>query len=257
MRTSRSGNAFNGTHFGETRLGAFGIVALLAAPFVAVVCAVSGCNMLNNEKSSACERDPSQCPASARLSTDVACDCECVAGYSGLTPTREFQGTISACLPPELNAKLATADQLSTLDAMPGDAFNQRVFKFCSDKVAGFLDDLIEEQQRPADLSSMCMGPRIKCSCTTSGAQGQTDTCSQPCEDKQCDKDSCVPLLKVGGGIDAAGCGCSRVNACGHPNPAEGEAPICMNRVAAVLKRRAAAQAAAAEASEEAAANPN
>lgn len=253
MRTSRSGRSVtSAVHLGRTRRGAFGIVALFATPFVAMVCVVSGCNMLGNSKSSACERDEAQCPTSERLSTDVACDCRCVAGYSGLTPTREFEGTISACLPAELNAKLATADQLAALDAMPSDTFNQRVFKFCSNDVAKFLDDLIEEQQRPPDLESMCMGPRIQCSCGTSGAQGVTDTCSQPCADTECTKESCIPLLKVGGSVDTSGCGCSRVNACNGMTPAEGESPICLNRPAAVLRRRAAAAAKAAASAEEA-----
>lgn len=210
---------------------------ILAAPVLAA--AVSGCNM-GEEKVAACERDPSQCPVSERLSTDVACDCRCVAGYSGLTPTREFEGTVPVCLPPELNAKLATGDQLSALNAMPDEAFNQKVFKYCSDKVATFLDSLIEEQQRPEDLDSMCVGPRIRCSCTTTGAQGETGTCSTPCEDTKCDKQNCISLLKVGGGVDAAGCGCSRVDGCGSLTPAEGESPVCVNRVQAVLRRHPA-----------------
>lgn len=194
---------------------------------------------------SACEKDDSQCPTSQRSATDVACNCRCVAGYSGVTPTREFSGTVSACLPPDLNPKLATTERIAELEAMPAAAFNQTVFKYCSDEVAGFLEELIGEQQRPPDLASMCMGPRIKCSCDTGGAKGETAFCSEPCADQTCDTSSCQPLLRVGGGIDTAGCACSRVNGCGDVSTPPVEAPpVCLNRIAAIQRRKAATPAA-------------
>jgi hypothetical protein len=202
---------------------------------------LSGCNMLGvakDEKPSPCEQNEDQCPTSQRLSTDVGCDCTCVAGYEGLTPTRDFSGVVPACLPSELNAKLATPEQLAALEALPAATFNQRVFKYCSDTIASYLNDLIEEQQRPADLTGMCMGPRIKCTCTTAGAKGQTATCSQACADKQCDSDNCGPFLRVGGAVDSSACQCSRVSTCNGLTPPEGSPPICLNRVAAILARR-------------------
>lgn len=194
---------------------------------------------MGEDKPSACEEDESLCPSSSRQATDVACDCRCVAGYSGITPTREFEGTISACLPPDLNMTIAIPAQREALAMLTNTQYSQRVFKFCSEKVAGFLDDLIEQQQRPRDLRSMCMGPRIRCKCTTAGAHEQTSVCSTPCAERECDKDNCLPLLKVGGAVDITGCSCSRVNACGSMSPSTSEPPLCLNRVAAVLRRPA------------------
>jgi len=136
-----------------------------------------------------------------------------------------------------LNQALAMPEQLDALRNLTGEQFNQRVFKFCSEKVAGFLDDLIEQQQRPKDLKAMCVGPRIRCSCSTKGAQEQTAICSTPCADKECDTDNCLPLLKVGGIVDTSGCSCSRVNACGSMSPSSSEPPLCLNRIASVLRR--------------------
>ncbi len=192
---------------------------------------------MGEDKPAACEEDESLCPVSSRQATDVACDCRCVAGYSGITPTRAFEGEVSACLPPDLNMTLAMPVQREALGKMTTAQYNQRVFKFCSEKVAGFLDDLIEEQQRPRDLRAMCMGPRIRCKCSTTGAHEQTAACSTQCADRECDKDNCLPLLKVGGAVDMTGCSCSRVNACGSLSPSASEPPLCLNRVAAVLRR--------------------
>lgn len=194
---------------------------------------------MGDDKPAACEEDESLCPSSSRQATDVACDCRCVAGYSGITPTRVFEGEVSACLPPDLNVAIAMPDQRAELTALSGDRYNQRVFQFCSEKVAGFLGDLIEQQQRPRDLRALCMGPRIRCSCSTNGAQEQTPACSAPCADKECGKDNCQPLLRVGGLVDMTGCSCSRVNGCGSTSPSSSEPPLCLNRVAAVLRRPA------------------
>ncbi|MBX3207459.1 MAG: hypothetical protein KF764_20595 [Labilithrix sp.] len=211
---------------------------LVVGSLVAVVCVLSGCGMNEDEKPSACEENEALCPTSSRLATDVACDCRCVAGYAGLTPTRAFEGVVSACLPPDLNPHTSPPDRREELDRIPSASLNQRVFKYCSENVASFLDDLIEQQQRPRDLRAVCMGPRIRCKCTTTGARDKTPACSSPCVDRDCDRENCLPLLKVGGGIEMAGCSCSRVNACGTVTPASSEPPICLNRVAAVLRRR-------------------
>jgi hypothetical protein len=211
---------------------------LVASSLVCAVCAITGCNIGEDEKRSACEEDESLCPVSSRLATDVACDCQCVAGYSGITPTRSFDGEISTCLPPTLNPITASAEQRDMLATLSSTQVNQRVFKFCSENVASYLNDLIEQQQRPRDLRAMCVGPRIRCKCSTKGAQERTAACSVPCADQECDRDNCQPLLKVGGAIDASGCSCSRVNACGSLTPASSDPPLCLNRVAAVLRRR-------------------
>lgn len=207
-----------------------------------VACAIGGCNVAE-EKPSPCEGDEEKCPTSSRLATDVGCDCHCVAGYAGITPTREFDGEISACLPPSLNLHTGSDEDRGRIAELTAPQFNQRVFKYCSDTVASYLSDLIEQQQRPRDLGSMCVGPRIKCRCTTKGAQDQTATCSRPCTDQECSAETCQPLLKVGGLIDATGCQCSRVNACGSLSPAADDPPVCLNRIAAVLKRRAKREA--------------
>lgn len=194
--------------------------------------------MGEEKPASACEEDESLCPTSSRLATDVACDCRCVAGFAGITPTRDFDGEISACLPSDLNLRLASPEQRDALSQLTSEQYNQRVFQYCSNDVANFIEDLIEQQQRPRDLQGLCMGPRIRCSCTTSGAQAQSSVCSAPCADRECDRDNCISLLRVGGIVDASACACSRVNACGSSTPASGEEPLCMNRIAA-LRRKA------------------
>jgi hypothetical protein len=213
------------------------VTGALVSAFCAL-CAISGCNIVGEDKPSACEQDEALCPASSRQATDIGCDCHCVAGYAGITPTREFDGEISACLPPTLNLHTASPEQRDTLSALSTTQFNQRAFKYCSDTVATYMSDLIEQQQRPRDLGAICVGPRIKCKCTTTGAQEQTSTCSAPCADKECDQDNCQPLLKVGGILDATGCQCSRVSSCGTVTPATGEPPVCLNRIAGILKKR-------------------
>lgn len=242
MRTNRGGRRpapLEGVRTGRARGASRVAVRLVVTTLVSAVCVFCGCGMGEDDKPSACEENEELCPRSSRLATDVACDCRCVAGFSGLTPTRSFEGTISACLPPELNPVTSTPEQRDAALELRSAQFNQRVFKFCSDKVASYLDDLIEMQQRPRDLQAMCMGPRIRCKCTTAGAQQQTTVCSTPCADRECDKQNCLPLLRVGGTVDASGCTCSRVNACGNVTPNIGESPICLNRPAAILRRQA------------------
>lgn len=213
------------------------VTSALVATFCAL-CAISGCNVLGEDKPSACEQDEALCPTSSRQATDIGCDCHCVAGYAGITPTRDFDGEISACLPPSLNLHLSTPEQRDAANALSQAQFNQKVFKYCSDTIATYVTDLIEEQQRPRDLGAICVGPRIKCKCTTAGAHDETSTCAAPCADKECDQDNCQPLLKVGGILDASGCQCSRVSSCGAVAPPAAEPPVCLNRIAAILKRK-------------------
>lgn len=214
------------------------LVASAVVSAFCALCASSGCNV-GEDKPSACEEDETLCPTSSRQATDIGCDCHCVAGYAGITPTREFDGEVSACLPPALNPKLGSEEERATASALSPTQFNQKAYKYCSDTVAKFMSELIEQQQRPRDLASLCVGPQIKCKCSTTGAQEQTPTCSMPCDDLQCDHDNCQPLLKVGGTIDTTACTCSRVNACGKMTPGSSDAPVCQNRVAAIMKRRA------------------
>jgi hypothetical protein len=229
---------------------------LVVSAFVTVLCVLAGC-AVEQKKGSPCEGDESLCPTSLREATDVACDCHCVAGYSGITPTREFDGEISTCLPPALNPAIGSDEQREAAAAMTDVQFNQRVFKFCSDTVASYLGDLIEQQQRPKDMSAACVGPRIRCSCGTKGATEVTPVCSSPCADTECDRTNCQPMLKVGNVIDAVGCGCSRVSACGDVTPAPSEPPLCMNRVNAAIRRKARKAAEAEAAAQAEAETPN
>lgn len=212
-------------------------MTLVASSLVSAVCVFSGCGLAPEDKPTPCETDESQCPVSSRLATDVACECKCVAGFAGITPTRAFEGEISTCLPPSLNVNIVPPDQKDSLEALTDAEFNQRVYKFCSQNVAGFLDDLVGQQQSPRDLSAMCVGPRIKCECSTSGAHQQTAACSTSCVDQVCDASNCLPLFKVGGLVDATGCACSRVNMCGSLTPPSSDPPLCMNRLAGILRR--------------------
>ncbi len=225
-RTRRRGN-------GRTVLG------LAAGSLVCAAWAISGCDV-GDVKPSACEENEALCPASSRAATDLTCDCRCDAGFSGITPTRTFEGRIAACLPPTLNPMTVTEGERVALESMTNAEFNQRVFKVCSVDVAAFLNDVIEEQQRPPELATMCMGPRIRCSCTTAGAQEQTTTCSAPCADTECDRANCAAILRVGNKVDASGCACSRVRSCGEVTPRENDPPMCLNRPRGIALRKQA-----------------
>lgn len=136
------------------------------------------------------------------------------------------------CLPPSLNAKIASPPELEAMSKMSPVEYNQAVYRFCSNTVADYLDELITDQQRErsSDLSGLCLGPRIRCSCTTRGATEESRSCGQGCDDVECSSDNCLSLLRRDNSIDANGCGCSRVSACGKATPRVGEAPMCTKR---------------------------
>jgi hypothetical protein len=220
------------------RLGdARALAGLAAGSLVCAAWAISGCDV-TEVKPSACEENPELCPASSRTATDLTCDCRCDAGFSGITPTRTFEGRIAACLPPSLNPLTVTNEARPVLESMSNAEFNQRVYRYCSVDVASFLNEIIEEQQRPPELAAMCIGPRIRCSCSTAGATEQTPTCSAPCTDTTCERSNCSAILRVGGRVDASACSCSRARSCGEVTPTEGSPAMCLNRQRAIALRR-------------------
>ena len=93
-------------------------IAVPLAALAVLACSLGGCEPEEAEKTG-CEADPSLCPRSVQTATDVGCDCRCVAGWSGITPTRAFTGTVQTCLPPNLNAKTASPAELDALSTGP------------------------------------------------------------------------------------------------------------------------------------------
>lgn len=136
------------------------------------------------------------------------------------------------CLPPNLNAKTASPEQHDALSRMSDEEYNQAVYGFCSQTVANYVDELVTEQQRQrsSNLHGVCVGPHIRCSCTTRGATEETRSCSEPCQDIECESKNCLSLLRRDDSIDASACACSRVNACGRSIPRSDETPMCTKR---------------------------
>lgn len=210
--------------------------AFIAVPLACaacIACMLGGCQP-EPESRGGCEDDPALCPTSTRTATDLSCDCRCVAGWSGFTPTRAFTGSINTCLPPSLNPMTGTPEEKAAISAVGDADYSQRVYKYCSETVATFLDELMEQQQRErtkTELPGMCIGPRIRCSCSTKGATQESTSCSTPCEDTECTSDNCLALLRRDGTIDSSTCECSRVSACGVSTPRRSEPGICTKRL--------------------------
>lgn len=214
-------------------------IKLVVVVSMVCACLIGACTAVEEEKTG-CDADESLCPTSSRTATDVTCDCSCVVGWSGITQTRKFTGAVAMCLPPSLNEKTASPVDLAALSSLSPGQYNQGVYQFCSDTVANYLGELISEQQRQrsSELQGICVGPRIRCSCTTRGATEETKSCSTPCEDVECGTDNCVSLLRRDNSVDASACGCSRLSACGSTLPRVGDPPLCTKR--ASLRARAA-----------------
>lgn len=208
----------------------------LALISILCACLIGSCAAVEEVSRTGCDADETLCPSSTRTATDVVCDCSCVAGWSGLTRTRKFTGAVAMCLPSTLNATIASPEELDALSKMSDAEYNQAVYGFCSQTVASYVDELITEQQRQrnSNLHGVCVGPHIRCSCTTRGATEQTRSCSKPCQDVECASDNCLSLLRRDNSIDSSACACSRVNACGRSIPRAEEAPMCTKRVSLV-----------------------
>jgi hypothetical protein len=142
-----------------------------------------------------------------------------------MTKSSAYAGDLAFCLPARLNAKLASPTEQAELAAMSAAAYNQNVFRFCSETAARFVDRVVERQQH-RDPRVECIGA-VSCSCTTKGASGDSTTCSRPCADLACGDDNCPLLLRQYGQLSNRGCRCTRVSTCGETTPPAGDPPLC------------------------------
>jgi hypothetical protein len=126
------------------------------------------------------------------------------------------------CLPAQLNKFFASELQRTTLDTLDAPAFDQRVFQYCSQEVSRFLRTAIKA---PVGLRA-CAVP-VHCSCTTKGAQMDSDKCHSDCPEVACDAKNCPGLLRKNGKLDASTCFCSRADACGTIAPSSDRANMC------------------------------
>jgi hypothetical protein len=169
-----------------------------------------------------CAEDPDLCPPSAKTATSVTCDCHCTIGFTE-DSGQNFEGRVPMCLPPELNAAIATKEQQVALDAFEARDFNQRVFQFCSKDVAAFLRTWI---RMPGHLVLACATP-VRCDCGTAGTQLDTEVCHSSCNDTACSTRNCPSALNNEGAIDLTACFCSRASSCGAASPVTGTPAVC------------------------------
>lgn len=168
-----------------------------------------------------CDDDPEQCPRSSRSANVVSCDCTCEIGL--FVGEETFRGAVPACLPPALNARIATGAQALALDTMPARDFDQRVYRFCSEDVAAFVRAVVRTQ---AKSRSACIVP-VKCECTTAGARFETASCDVPCGDTPCTNETCHGVLRSDNSIDPSECLCTRAKACGTVVPDVDRRALC------------------------------
>jgi hypothetical protein len=126
------------------------------------------------------------------------------------------------CLPAALNAFSGSDVQKTALHSLEGHAFDQRVFQYCSKEVATFLRTAIKA---PVGLRA-CAVP-VHCSCTTKGAQLDSDKCHAECPEIACDAKNCPGLLRRNSKLDTSTCFCSRADACGVTAPRAEEPKLC------------------------------
>jgi hypothetical protein len=129
---------------------------------------------------------------------------------------------VAVCLPPALNKFSATEAQRSALQALEAHVFDQRVFQYCSQDVARFLRTAIKA---PVGVRA-CAVP-VHCSCTTAGAQLDSDKCHSNCQELACDSKNCPGILRRTSKLDINSCFCSRAEACGVTSPRSDDPVMC------------------------------
>lgn len=178
-----------------------------------------------------CDDDELLCPTSKKTATRVACNCECqlprVPLLSGVKDNR-YRGKLIACLPTSLNPSTANPAERQALNEMPQGQYNQRVFKFCSEDIAEWLSLTVKSQlarfeQVPAGLACQ---PH-ECTCGTEGATVTYAPCGESCDEKECDRSNCQPILRKGGILDVSSCYCTRTKACGFTSPPSSKPGLC------------------------------
>lgn len=198
------------------RVRFFGSVA------TAFACVVASCAFPSNTDTSACAKDAEACPESSKVATTVTCDCKCTIGLSDeLGDT--YEGSLSLCLPAPLNPTTASSAQLQTLASLASHDYDQQVFKFCSERVASFLNAAIKT---PVGQVRACAVP-VDCQCTTKGAKDDSMACHAQCAEIDCDQHNCPYVLRHGSKVDMGRCFCSRARSCGTVMPREDEPALC------------------------------
>ncbi len=190
--------------------------------FVALALVAMSCRFPGDHQTT-CDDDIDLCPESVTSATSVACDCECTLGIARTPDNGTYEGTVTACLPPSLNVKLASNAELTAMQAMASSDFDQRVFRFCSHTVADFVRSAIRMH---GQLPLACAVP-VRCTCTTTGARIDSPFCRAQCKDVACSDTACLTPLRTNQTLDLTACGCSRSAACGETVPAIGQAPFC------------------------------
>jgi hypothetical protein len=187
-----------------------GTIALLAA----------NCG-LEERLTPTCADNADLCPKSTRTATMMACDCKCTIGMFG--KGRSWRGALAVCLPPQLNARLASPEQLRALETMTQRTFDQDVYRYCSSMVADFLRLGIKARGTyPID----CATP-VDCECSTKGALYDSRQCRTPCADVACTSDTCLGIIRKDETIDMSACVCNRASACGGDAPEPEAPPLC------------------------------
>jgi hypothetical protein len=195
----------------------------------AVSLVVASCSFPSSTPPS-CDDDVELCPHSSRNATSVTCDCKCSIG-GGEDSINEFQGPIAACLPAPLNRVTASDEQRVALQALSPRSFDQRVFRYCSAEVAGFVRLAIKAY---ASLKlAACIMP-VKCECKTAGTQRDSNVCHSTCEDVPCSDKNCRSILRSGSKLEIAACSCSRTSICGESAPADEAPGLCRDWVTTV-----------------------
>ena len=169
-----------------------------------------------------CADEIELCPQSSKSATSVTCDCRCTVGFTEDTG-QTFDGHVAVCLPPELNGAIADGAQADALRAAEPRVFDQRVFQFCSQDVAGFLREAI---RMPGHLVLGCASP-VRCECGTTGTQIDSASCRSRCDEVACDGRNCSSVLGLGSRVDLASCFCSRATSCGSVAPAPDAPALC------------------------------
>lgn len=170
-----------------------------------------------------CDDDAALCPESSPKATSVTCDCRCTIG-SSVGSGNAYQGRVAVCLPAALNARTASAEQRLALDALEPRIFDQRVYGYCSQTVAGFVRAAIKGH---AGLKLAACTMPVRCDCTTTGTTRDSAVCHEPCAEIPCDDHKCPTILRRDAKLEIPACSCSRASACGLSSPPEEQPGLC------------------------------
>jgi hypothetical protein len=191
---------------------------------------VWACTQNDDKPIPGCNDDETLCPSSNMSANTVDCSCTCQLPHIPIPGAKQakYEGTISACLPPSINVDQAAGNDKLALTAMTQTAFNQTVYRYCSETVADWLTLTIKSQAaRFEQLPPALACQPYRCTCETGGARYSESYCQSPCPDAACSRDTCEPVLRQGGVLDLSSCTCNRTSACGVVTPAAASPGLC------------------------------